>query len=172
MEEDDIIIIARAAQIIKRRQRRPQRWIRSWIQRRQIHEAYHALMQELSTEHPKGFQNFLRMGKTDFQELLAKVTSHIQRQNTWMREAIHVSAAERLSITLRYLATGDSYHSLEYLYRIPVSTVSTLIPEICQTIYDCLKNDYLKVSVNTCLLNIFNNRTSNVMFEVKILSLL
>jgi hypothetical protein len=41
-------------------------------------------MQELSTEDPKGFQNFLRMGKTDFQELLAKVTSHIQRQNTWM----------------------------------------------------------------------------------------
>ena len=69
-------------------------------------------MQELSTEDPKGFQNFLRMGKTDFQELLAKVTPHIQEQDTWMREAI--SAAERLSITLRYLATRDSYHSLEY----------------------------------------------------------
>ena len=96
----------------------------------------HALMQELLTEDPKGFQNFLRMGKTDFQELLAKVTPHIQRQDTWMREAI--SAAERLSITLRYLATGDSYHSLEYLYRIPVSTLSTLIPETCQAIYDCL----------------------------------
>jgi hypothetical protein len=40
-------------------------------------------MQELSTtEDPKGFQNFLRMGKTDFQELLAKVTPHIQRQDT------------------------------------------------------------------------------------------
>ena len=86
-------------------------------------------MQELSTEDPKGFQNFLRMGKTDFQELLAKVTSHIQRQNTWMREAIHVSAAERLSITLGYLATGDSCHSLT----IPVTTLSTLIPETCQT---------------------------------------
>jgi hypothetical protein len=88
-------------------------------------------MQELSTEDPKGFQNFLRMGKTDFHELLAKVTPHVQRQDTWMREAI--SAAERLSITLRYLATGDSCHSLEYLYRIPVSTLSTLIPETCQT---------------------------------------
>ena len=76
-----IIIIARAAQIIKRRPRR-------WIQRRQINGAYHALMQELSTEDPKGFQNFLGMDKTDFQELLAKVTPHIQRQDTWMREAI------------------------------------------------------------------------------------
>ena len=94
-------------------------------------------MQELSTtEDPKGFQNFLRMGKTDFQELLAKMTPHIQRQDTWMREAI--SAAERLPITLRYLATADPYHSLEYLYRIPVSTLSTLIPETCRAIYDCL----------------------------------
>ena len=67
MEEDDIIvtlciIIVRAAQIIKRRQRR---WIRSWIQRRQIHGAYHALMQELSTEDPKGFQNFLSIISPD-----------------------------------------------------------------------------------------------------------
>jgi hypothetical protein len=53
-----------------------------------------------------------------------------------IREAI--SAAERLPITLRYLATADSYHSLEYLYRIPVSTLSTLIPETCRAIYDCL----------------------------------
>ena len=51
-----IIIIVRAAQMIKRR---PRRWIRSWIQRRQIHGAYHALMQELSTEDHEGFQNFL-----------------------------------------------------------------------------------------------------------------
>ena len=85
MKEDDItvalciIIIARAAQIIKRRPRR-------WIQRRQIHGAYLALMQELSTEDPKGFQNFMRMGKTDFQELLANVTPHIQRQDTWKSE--------------------------------------------------------------------------------------
>jgi hypothetical protein len=47
MEEDDIIvalciiIIVRAAQIIKRIQRRPRRWwIRSWIQRRQIHGVF------------------------------------------------------------------------------------------------------------------------------------
>jgi hypothetical protein len=46
----------------------------------------HALMQELLTEDPKGFQNFLRMDKTDFQELLAKVTPHIQRQDTTNHE--------------------------------------------------------------------------------------
>jgi hypothetical protein len=89
-------------------------------------------MQELLTEDPKGFQNFLRMDKTDFQELLAKVTPHIQRQDTWMREAI--SAAERFSITLRYLATGDSYHSLEYQEELFLS--KTQIQKLCELYHE------------------------------------
>ena len=102
-------------------------------------------MVELTTEDPGGFLSFLKMDKIDFEELLEKVTPVIQRfQDTWMREAI--SASERLSITRRFLATGDSYQSLEYLYRIPVSTLSTLIPETYQAMYDCLKDECMKVS--------------------------
>nr|CAH7747429.1 unnamed protein product [Callosobruchus chinensis]CAH7747430.1 unnamed protein product [Callosobruchus chinensis] len=37
-----------------------------------------------------------------------------------MRDAI--SSKVKLEITLRYLATGDSFKSLEFLYRIPKST--------------------------------------------------
>ena len=149
MDEDDIIvslciiIIASAVQRIQRRKRPRKKWVRAWIQRRWKHGAHHALMQELSAEDPEGFRNFQRMDTNDFQELLRKVTPLIQRQDTNMREAI--SPSERLSITLRYLATGDSYYSLEYLYRIPVSTLSGLIPETCQAIYDSLKEDYMKV---------------------------
>ena len=149
MDEDEIIvslciiIIASAVQRIQRRKRPRKKWVRAWIQRRRKHGAHHALMQELSAEDPEGFRNFLRMDTKDFQELLRKVTPLIQRQDTNMREAI--SSSERLSITLRYLATGDSYHSLEYLYRIPVSTLSGLIQETCQAIYDSLKEDYMKV---------------------------
>lgn len=39
-----------------------------------------------------------------FQNLVEKVTPLIQRQNTHLRESI--SPAERLSLTLRHLATG------------------------------------------------------------------
>lgn len=161
MEEDDIVValciimIASAIKKIRRRQRRQRRWVRPWIQRRQQHGAHHALIQELTTEDAGGFRNFLRMDQADFKELLGKVTTLIQQQDTWMREAI--SASERLSITLRYLATGDSNQSLEYLYRIPVSTLSTIIPETCQAIYDSLKNDYMKVSEIICLINYYIN---------------
>ena len=156
MEEENIavslcvIIIASAILRIKRDRRRPRVWARSWIRRRARYGAHHSLINELSSEDPKGFRNFVRMDVNDFEELLTKVTPYIERNDTNMREAISVSE-KRLSLTLRFLATGDSYHSLEYLYRIPVPTLSKIIPETCQAIYDCLRTDYLKVSYKFCL---------------------
>ena len=45
------------------------------------------------------------MSTADFEFLLEKVTPLIEKENTIMRESI--SAAERLSVTLRFLATGE-----------------------------------------------------------------
>lgn len=42
----------------------------------------------------------------------------------------------KLAITLRYLATGDSYHSLMYGFRVPHNTISKVIREVCQAIVD------------------------------------
>ncbi|KAI0242651.1 hypothetical protein LSAT2_012155, partial [Lamellibrachia satsuma] len=90
-------------------------------------------------------KNFLRMQQPQFDELLAKVTPIIEKRDTRMRESI--SPAERLAITLRFLASGmcDSYQSLEYLYRISTSAISHIIPETCEAIYQVMKEDYLKV---------------------------
>ncbi|CAH1979145.1 unnamed protein product [Acanthoscelides obtectus] len=40
---------------------------------------------------------------------------------------------------------GDSYHSLQYLFRIPVTTISRIIPEVCEAIFTVLKTDYLQL---------------------------
>ncbi|XP_046145817.1 uncharacterized protein LOC114881288 isoform X2 [Osmia bicornis bicornis] len=40
---------------------------------------------------------------------------------------------------------GESYHSLMYLFRIPVCTISKIIPEVCKALYDTLHEEYLKV---------------------------
>nr|CAI5867144.1 unnamed protein product [Callosobruchus analis] len=56
-----------------------------------------------------------------------------------------ITPGERLAVTLRYLATGDSYKSLMYLFRIPQTTIARIIPECCDAIYDCLQAKYLKV---------------------------
>ena len=76
---------------------------RSWLLRRKQRIAYNTLLKELHSEDPNEFQNYFRMDKTTFKMLLEKVRPLIERQDTQLREA--VSAAERLAVTLGFLAT-------------------------------------------------------------------
>ena len=46
-----------------------------------------------------------------------------------------ISPAERLSVTLRYLATRDSHQTSAYKYHLGHSTVNTIIPETCQALW-------------------------------------
>ena len=42
----------------------------------------------------------------------------------------------KLALTLRHLASGDTYTSLSYDWHVPVNTQSFLVPEVCQAIMD------------------------------------
>ncbi|KAF9416038.1 hypothetical protein HW555_006450 [Spodoptera exigua] len=88
------------------------------------------------------FINFLRMSKSDFEYLLQNVGPFIEKQDTNLRSA--VTAETRLAITLRYLATGDSYSSLSYTFRVSKQLISRIIPEVCKNIIRVLKN-YIQV---------------------------
>ncbi|KAJ8914353.1 hypothetical protein NQ315_011341, partial [Exocentrus adspersus] len=77
-----------------------------------------------------------------FQYILGLIETKIKRQDTSFREAI--SAKNRLQITLRFLATGETYRSLMYSTRVHESTISRFIPEVCNVIYQTLKSKYLQ----------------------------
>lgn len=65
---------------------------------------------------PSGyFENFCRMAASDFEFLLEKVGPYIQKVDTNMRKSVPID--QRLTITLRFLATGDSYRSLSFLFK-------------------------------------------------------
>ena len=92
------------------------------------------------------------MDEPTFLELLSLVTPIIEKQDTIMRTAI--TPHERLTCTLRYLATGRSYEDLKFSCLISPQTLGRIIPETCNAIYEVLKKDYMKVSkdsnVPTC----------------------
>lgn len=81
-----------------------------------------------------------------FEKLLRLVEHDIKKQDTNMRIAI--SARSRLEVTLRFLATGESFRSLMYATRIHETTISKIVPEVLTSIVNNLKQTYLKVSVN------------------------
>ncbi|CAH1969326.1 unnamed protein product [Acanthoscelides obtectus] len=117
-------------------------WVRKWIQRITTLGIHEKLLTELRNEDPMQLKNFLRMSAEDFDFLLNLVRNKISRKNTKMRQVI--SPEERLSLTLRFLATGDSYHSLMYFYRIPVSTIARIVSQCCAAIHEVLQKEYLK----------------------------
>ena len=98
------------AVVLRRRQRRRRNrpiWTREWILNREAQGAFHQLMREirlLDILDTSSYNNFLRMDASTFEELLSSIAPRIMYQDTVMRQAI--SPAERLAVTLRFLATG------------------------------------------------------------------
>lgn len=105
--------------------------------------------------HPGDWFNYLRMDEHTYFELLNLVTPLIMKKNTKLREAI--SPHERLTVTLRYLATGRSYEDLKFTAAISVQSLGQIIPETCSAIYKVLRKKYLKVFFYhfICMFNIF-----------------
>lgn len=86
------------------------------------------------------------MSPERFQHLLSLVGPRIRKQDTMMREAI--SPEERLTLTLRFLASGDCQQSLSFSYRIGKTTVTFIIRETLMAIWTVLSGKYLRPPKN------------------------
>ena len=83
------------------------------------------------------------MDRKHFGILSDLVESRIRKCDTAMRESIKPD--ERLAVTLRYLATGESFKSLEFQFRISRTAISNIVVETCQAIFNVLSRDFLKL---------------------------
>ena len=63
------------------------------------------------------------------QRLVELVTPRIAKKKTNMRKTIIVE--ERLAVTLRFLATGNTYSDLAFTFRMHSSAIGGIIPEVC-----------------------------------------
>jgi hypothetical protein len=117
-----------------RRRRRRRFWVRPWISRRHLHGANEQLMIELQREAHGDFTGFIRMDPVMFHELLVRLTPRLTKQDTHMRRALEPGL--KLAVTLRFLATGNSYRSLAFTFRVPHNTISIFVREVCAAIVD------------------------------------
>ena len=79
-----------------------------------------------------------------FEHLLSLVGPHLQRTTTKMREPI--SPAERLVLTRRFLASGDSQQSLYFSFRISRAAVCSILSETCEKLWEVLSSSYVRAS--------------------------
>ncbi|KAK7605333.1 hypothetical protein V9T40_007191 [Parthenolecanium corni] len=98
------------------------------------------LIQDLIAELAAGkYENFCRMSVVDLEFLFNLVGPTIVKQDTPLRQA--VSAKERLLVTLRFLASGDSYQSLSYIFRISPQLIGRIVPEVCAALNVALRDE-------------------------------
>lgn len=79
------------------------------------------------------------MSAKDFECLIQKIGPIISKMDTNMRKCIPVE--ERLAVTLIFLASGDSYKSLSYLFKFSVQTVSRCVQDVCKSLNQQLKSE-------------------------------
>ena len=91
----------------------------------------------------KIFKKFIEYWKKKFFNL---VRPWITKKSTNWRQPIH--AEVKLSVTLRYLATGETFESLMYQFRVHSSTIARFIPIVYQTIYNELQDIYFKNAIH------------------------
>ncbi|XP_037794516.1 uncharacterized protein LOC119589929 [Penaeus monodon] len=72
----------------------------------------------------------------------------IEKQTTNMPQPI--SPTERLSITLRYLTTGNTFEDLKFVSAIAPQTIGKIVIETCEAIISCL-HEYIKEFVHQLL---------------------
>ncbi|KAB0805313.1 hypothetical protein PPYR_02283 [Photinus pyralis] len=131
---DEIIDLIRREQNKKRRM-----WVRKWIARRSTHGFSSMLLKELSEEGLGEYRNCMRMSKEAFDILLAKISPFITTCDTIMRDAI--PAKIKLEITLTYLATGNSFRTLQ----------RSLYYDLCLVLQIDVKKMMLMVGIHACL---------------------
>ena len=97
---------------------------------------------------PKHIVNFFRLSKEQFFYIVNIVRPSLEKKPQPFPINLvrsNVSVDERVAVTLRFLATGESFHSLEYSFRITRQHISDIVFETCMAIYEKLCSEFLKV---------------------------
>ena len=74
--------------------------------------------------------------------MVHRITPAVIKQDTRLRKALSVGL--KLAITLRFLATGNTYTSLGFSFRTSKSAISKFVPPVCKALIAAYKNEVMR----------------------------
>ncbi|XP_044760175.1 protein ALP1-like [Coccinella septempunctata] len=110
------------------------------FKKRKIEGEFWTLYKELVDDDAK-YHGYFRMNRSQFEYILNKISTLIRKKNTTFKEA--VSPKEKLAVCLRFLATGDSFKTISYSYRLGHSTVQSIVKDVSNAIITTMKSEHL-----------------------------
>ena len=115
------------------------------IRRRKDRGYFTNIIDELRIEDTPSYRERMRMDYKQFKEILAAIEPQITKVQVQGRHKV-IRLAERLALTLKYLAAGESFSSLHFQFRISkAAAVSYMVHEVFHAIYFALGHIYMKV---------------------------
>ncbi|XP_061716903.1 putative nuclease HARBI1 [Cydia pomonella] len=135
--EEDALLLASTVLLVLllRRRKRRRFWMRPFFKAKDRLSYPNDILNS-------GFLDAYRMSNSDIEKLLNMVAPTIAKMDTNYRQSI--SPKSRLLITLRFLASGDSYQSLVLTFKVSQQSISCIIPEVCSALISSLR-DYIQV---------------------------
>ena len=147
-DEEETLLLSLLYRRRSRRRRSRSVWVRAIFAKRQQQGEYSNLLQEMRLSDPQCHFQYLRMSKERFDILLSLVGPLLAKRHYFSRQRTEITPAERLAVTLRYLATGNSQVSLSFNFRIGRSTICGIVRETSQAIWDALNTLYVRAPSN------------------------
>ncbi len=139
--------LALRARRVARKRKSPVVWQREFLKKRPKRSVAFNLLPELSDPtaigHATAFRQYMRLDAELFLEIVDAVGPHIERVDTNWRSAI--TSQERLAMTFRFLATGCNYSTLQAEYLCERSTITKIIPEVCEALVTVYEAEVLHV---------------------------
>ena len=117
---------------------------REWMKRREEQGYVENIVRELSVEDTAAYREMMRMSHEEFLHILRSTEKDIVPNQILGGHNV-ISPKARLTVTIRFLATGETYRSLSYQFRMSRSAISYIVKEVCDAVNKNLSPVYLKV---------------------------
>lgn len=128
-----------------RRNRRNPRvvWVRHIYtpQFREEHGQFYTIVPYWRQHKVDEFRDFFKMDPDLFDEILQRIRPQITRQTTWYRKPLPPDL--KLAITLRLLASGNTYRELSYNFLVSESSMSLFVPVVLEAFIRAYKDEVM-----------------------------